>query len=518
MASYDIGGEFVIGDFNVGYQEPLTSRYTSLGRPWYVCNDSTYTSRGNIVSFLVSQNAYIDGEMTVPQRLHPMFSINGAQYGCYVDVPNQIITYVATEDGTMDTAYSSMGESVTNFAYEGDLNFSTFLSLSDKRVYWTRMAFSQDLGVNLTWDLCNSNLASPNQGFALQNVHPVVLPNGQKLTTDDLEKEPTPSGEGGGNGSYDNDSDIIPFPSLPTLGAHNCGLLAVYNPTIGELQNFSAFLWSRDVFDTIKKFIASPMELIVSLAIVPVEPIAGNQTTIKIGGINTEVSSTLVGNQYMSFDCGTLDISEYYSSALDYGCYTRIHLYLPYIGVCELKTDEVMGGSVSIRYNIDLVSGSCVALVRCQRNGLNSVLYSYEGNIATQIPIASRDFSTIYTSLAKSSSPAGSFMSGGVGQAIDGGVQSAISVMSNKPSVQRSGSISSSAGLLGIHTPYVIIERPIQSDPLNSKEFYGRPSNITATLSEVHGYTECETDFLDISCTTEEMNMIRDKLSQGVIL
>lgn len=518
MASYDIGGEYVIGDYNVGFQEGLTSRYTSLGRPWYIGGSPIYSSRGQLIPYLRTQNAYIEGEMTVPERYDELFVTNGVHCGVYADITNQVIVYAFSTDGTPDTVYYTTSNSISDYADDGELNFHTFLAKSNRNVYYTLGAYSQDLGVNLTWSLCNSNLSAPNQGFILTNELPIPKQGGGSITIDDLPKEPTISQPGGGDGDYDNNSDVIPFPSLPTLGAHNCGLLAVYNPTIGELQNFSAFLWSRDVFDTIKKFIASPMELIVSLAIVPVTPTVGDTSTIKIGGIDTEVSSTLIGNQYMAFDCGTLNINEYYGSALDYGQYTKISIFLPYIGVRELKTDEVMDGSVTVRYNIDLVSGACVAFVRCQRHGLNAVLYSFEGNIATQIPISSRDFSTVYSAMLRGVVDTAISTGGGVGQSFEAGLQSALSVMASKPTMTRSGSISSSAGLLGIHTPYVIIERPIQSVPLNSRSYYGAPSNITARLGDLRGYTECETEILDIPCTDAELEMIREKLTTGIIL
>lgn len=325
------------------------------------------------------------------------------------------------------------------------------------------------------------------------------------------------SGEGGGNGDYDETSDSIDFPILPVLSAVGSGILTLWNPSITELRAFSDYLWSNDVFDTIKKFISSPMELIVSLAIVPVAPpIDSNSSHICIGGIDTEVPCHKLTSQYMTFDCGTINVNEYYGNALDYGVYTRLSIYLPYIGVRELKSDEIMGGSIQVKYNIDLATGSCVACIKCTRQMLESVLYTFEGNLSAQIPLSSRDFSSMYTSLARA--VIDTAVTGGVGTAVDM-IGSAMSVMSAKPNMTRSGSISSNGGHLGLHTPYLIIERPIQSLPSNAGQYYGYPSNITAQLGTLSGYTEVE--YLietNIHCTDNEWEEINELLKEGVYL
>lgn len=325
------------------------------------------------------------------------------------------------------------------------------------------------------------------------------------------------SSEGGGEGDYNTSSDTVDFPTLPVLSAVGSGILTLWNPSVSELRAFSDYLWSNDVFDTIKKFISSPMELIVSLSIVPVAPpIADTSTNIHIGGIDTEVPCHKLSNQYMTFDCGSINVSEYYGNALDYGVYTKISIYLPYIGVREMKTDEIMGGTIHVKYNIDLLTGTCVACIKCTRQNLESVLYTFEGNLSAQLPLSSRDFSSMYMAMAKATIDTA--VSGGVGTAVSA-VGSAMNIMSSKPNMTRSGSISGNGGHLGLHTPYLIIERPIQSLPANAAQYYGYPSNITAQLGNLSGYTEIEHLIeTDIHCTLDEWEEINDLLKSGVYL
>ena len=85
--------------------------------------------------------------------------------------------------------------------------------------------------------------------------------------------------------------------------------------------------------------------------------------------------------------------------------------------------------------------------------------------------------------------------------------------------VHKSGSIGSMAGHMDIQTPYLIITRPVQSVPEKLNELQGYPSNITATLSDLTGYTEVETIYLkDIPATTAEIDEIEALLKGGVII
>lgn len=518
MASYDIGGHLSVGGVATGKQE---------AGGWINLGDATLWN-GNILSH--SQEAFdagayiggVDGK-EAPDAYIPITTIQKggesivlAWYATlYADATPEItmLHFTLSTDGTPATQFLHVTFTPPVQMIEGAEYSYMYLFNNPVKKLFMGFGMHEVNEPPCTLGEAIEGIAEHGNLMASTFMMPLRDSQGNAITEDDEEYAPDSSTPSMGGGDYDNDSDIIPVPALPTLGAYNSGLLSVYNPSLSELRNFANFLWSSDVFDTIKKFIASPMELIVSLSIVPVEPPAGESATIKIGGISTDVGSTLIANQYMNVNCGTLNIKEYFGSALDYG-YTRISVYLPFIGVREVKASEVMSGAINIQYNIDLVSGSCVAFIVCARQGLNAVLYSFEGNIASQIPIMSRDFSGIYTALARGVVDSTLKGTGIIGSAY----QSAMSVMSNSPTTARAGNFSANAGLLGIHRPYVIIERPIQSDPTDSNKFYGRPSNITATLGTLTGYTEVEEVFLDgLACTDEERELVRSALEEGTI-
>ena len=85
--------------------------------------------------------------------------------------------------------------------------------------------------------------------------------------------------------------------------------------------------------------------------------------------------------------------------------------------------------------------------------------------------------------------------------------------------ISRSGDLSGAVGLLDDFLPYLIIHRPIQSLAENFKSFKGYPSNITATLSSLKGYTEVEYIHLkNIKATDAEIEEIEALLKEGVII
>ena len=116
----------------------------------------------------------------------------------------------------------------------------------------------------------------------------------------------------------------------------------------------------------------------------------------------------------------------------------------------------------------------------------------------------------------------GSAVGGPMGAAILGGagISAISSVTSSKITTQRSSALSGNPGILDDFVPYIILHRPVQSLAKDFRKFKGYPSNITATLSSVTGYTEVEyVNLQNIpNATSAEMDEIKNLLSKGVLL
>lgn len=321
---------------------------------------------------------------------------------------------------------------------------------------------------------------------------------------------------GGGNTIFGGASDSIDIPPLPTASASAAGFITLFNPTLGQLNNLANYMWS-DLFslETFKKIFADPMDCILGLSIVPVKPASAGTSAVKIGNISTDVSMNKTSSQYVAVDCGTIEVKEYWGAYLDYAPYTQCEIYLPYVGTKQISVDDVMNKSVHVVYHVDILSGACNAYVKCG----DSVLYTFVGQCSSSIPISGNDWTNVLNGAISVAGKIGLAMATGGATALMSGLGAASSIISSsKPTVERSGAMSSTGGLLGIQKPYLILTRPKQALPENQNKYTGYPSFITMVLSECTGYTEIDSVHLEnMSCTDEEAQEIENLLKSGVI-
>ena len=347
--------------------------------------------------------------------------------------------------------------------------------------------------------------------------------------TDNPYGDPGTSGPGGGDGDYGDPDDVDPtlVPDLPTVSAASTGFITIYNPSNANLAALGQYLWSSAFdLDTFKKMYADPMECIISLGIVPCLPNSGGSRNIFFGNIDTGINCNFLASQYAKVDCGSVNITKYVGSFMDYSPYVKVNLFLPYIGFIHLGTDDIMGGSINVTYHVDVLSGDCIAFITHSSKG---VLYSYTGNCLTNVPVTAANYASSLRNYYESvlgiiPSTANGAMSGGAAGAAGGAIAGALSAASNivlnsKPEFQRSGSLGGSAGIMGVQKPFIIIERPNISVPNKVQHYMGQTSNMTAGLGGLSGMTIVEAVHLEgIPCTTSELAEIESILHQGVIL
>lgn len=372
-------------------------------------------------------------------------------------------------------------------------------------------------------------------------------------STDPYDNFPEPSDKGG-DGDPAGPGDDVDIPATPSISAGSSGLVTLYNPTLPQLQYLANYLWSG-AFDlsSFKKIFANPMDCILGLSIVPVEIPNGHIQSISVGNVSTGINVSTAGADYVEVNCGTLEVPRVFNSYLDYSPFTTVDIYLPYIGVRHLDTDNIIPGagestrSVKVVYKVDLFSGACIAFIKCG----GSVMYSYAGQCATQIPVTGNSWTELYKAIAGvATSAIGGFsasstfasnrqttqigkgggdvfhrhssMSSSNSASRSGGADAASIadvVFAAKPRVDRTGTLSSAVGLLGVQRPYLIIRRPVPCIPRRQNEFTGYPSNMFKQLSELSGYVEMEEIHLEhLPATENEVEEIYSLLKSGVII
>ena len=321
---------------------------------------------------------------------------------------------------------------------------------------------------------------------------------------------------------YEYEGDDMTFPSLPTgASALGFGSMKIFHPTSSQLGSALDVLWSdstettlESIIESCKKWWYKPEQYCVSLNLMPVDA-GGTSARIYFGKYDTEVNAPAITNQYMIVDCGSIQVPLKSGSSFDYGDYVKCMLYLPYIGFRQVNTNEIMGGSIAIKYYVDLFTGVSLCNILVSNSNCNtSVLYTYECNIAQQIPITSENYNTVINALLSASI---SVASQNYGSAIMQGASAIQNIGS--PTVQTSGKMNSNSGALGYEKPYLILHFPVQSLPNGFESQEGFPNSINTLLGNLSGYVEVEKIHLEIpDAYDEDIQSIQRSLKEGVIL
>lgn len=349
---------------------------------------------------------------------------------------------------------------------------------------------------------------------------------------------PAPTGGTGttGNGGlHDDTSDAVPIPTLPSDVVTGSALFTAYNPSASQLASFANALWNMqptDINDVLRfLFGGDAFNAIIGLHLLPVAPSTGGSQSIKLGNWDTGVSAPKISNQYAQVPFGSLLLPEYWGNCIDYAPYTKIQLALPYIGIVDVDTDDVLGSTNTLTYNIDVLSGAICATLHCAKFNLSSVIYQWSGACAVSLPFSGASYNSVLGAIAGIAAAGMGFASiaaGPIGAALPAaalaagggafGAGSAASIMGTmKGKVQKSGSFGANSGALGIMTPYFILTRPVQSVPETWQADKGYPSNISAQLGTLTGYTEVSEINLECSGTEAEKKEIIDLLKKGVL-
>lgn len=354
---------------------------------------------------------------------------------------------------------------------------------------------------------------------------------------------------GGGNGNFSENSDTPETDNLPGIGAIDTGFATLFTPSASQLRTLSGVFWNSTVFNFLHNLVTNITDLFISLAMVPFNVEAGRTVTVTWLGIESVVDLTLAAAQYYEFDMGSIDMANdnrifTSGSVLDYSPFSKLGIFLPFIGYQELDIDECRNAVLNLRYRIDILSGACVAILKVGGKDL----YQFTGNCLTQIPITNENMQSLVSDAVNVGIAASGVAATGASVGADlaeaasskTGVQptdiahahqqitrseSALAsatvnaVIGGKPTYNKSGAISSSASMMSVRQPYLFLSTPRQSIPDHYQRYKGFPSNITSKLGNLSGFTVVEDIRLNgLVATSPEVAEIYDLLKKGVII
>lgn len=190
---------------------------------------------------------------------------------------------------------------------------------------------------------------------------------------------PTPPGPPSGDDEDNKD------PVSTTGAPFSAGLCHYYALTAGSvlLEHISEALGTWDIENTHKDLYKN----LVSCKLV--KPPAAIPTTgsepFTIYGVKPQYNGADItlpvvsGNPDASF--GPYTIDRKFGDFRDYAPYTRVSIYLPYCGWCDLPS-HVVGRQVSVHYYTDIIAATCKAVVFCG----NNIVAEAAGVIGLDIP------------------------------------------------------------------------------------------------------------------------------------
>lgn len=329
---------------------------------------------------------------------------------------------------------------------------------------------------------------------------------------DPNEEEPPEDGPGGGGSSGGDGEHIlpdepVPIPDLPPIGAADVSWLKLFKMTTAQLSDFGAQMTPKAAWQLLQAYFTNPLDAIIGILLIPVDAPTGGARTPAIGDFSWDKAYPIMNSEFYALDCGTITIPPYWDSAFDFGPFTRLQLFLPFIGYRDIDADEVMGGTIRIVYHIDLCTGDCTAFVARSASPSDTygprpeqVIAQYNGNCATRVPTGRINHDNAISAglglLGSAISVGGSIMGAALGQPgnisasqvanqVSGGTMTAVNGF--KRQVQRSGNIAAAAGYMGITRPYIIRQIPHQDLPKEYKRLEGYPANKGGTLAQFAG-------------------------------
>lgn len=320
------------------------------------------------------------------------------------------------------------------------------------------------------------------------------------------------------------------------------GLTALATALATTAQSFWAALGTATDFRT-----SNLLQYISSLKWYPIDILAGNQglyadvdTTDITFGFDSNAKLPLgtsikkLGTTIRVYNMGAVQIPYKLGTEtfLDKDPYSTVQVWLPFCGMYPVKSDFVIGNTVSFYYVIDLVTGMCTALVT---NGQQTLL-NVSGKIGVDYAVTGNDIIT------QSERMAGAYVNSAL-SAISGGINLGTSIASENAI----GAVTASAGLLGDiakssidiasakravpvavsagsgfgssfapNTPCVIVNPPAIRLPEDYGHAQGYVYNQTVSVGTVSGFTVCDNpDLSGIPATATELDMIRSILTSG---
>lgn len=343
----------------------------------------------------------------------------------------------------------------------------------------------------------------------------------------------------------------VTTPAIAKSGYNNFN--AFYAMTRTQVNDLLSYLNTASFLDNVQLLFNTPVENIVSLKVYPFDVKAHHPTAATAdNNVVVNVVTTDVDGFFMNpipspaLNLGAYTVPLYFRNFLDYAPYTKIEMYLPYIGFVQLDTNMVMNKTVSVEYVVDYFSGKCTAFIKVGwafDGSDGDIIMTRDGTIGVDVAIGGGQGAEIARnmlslgigatagaiSLGAGAIAAGAGKAAGTSSSIAGTVgagsvylasTTANAITAGQVHINKGGQSQPAIDFYAPQKCYLIITRPQRADHDEYAKFHGLPANGYVYCRNLEGYTIADEVFPEglSTATADEITEIERLLKSGVIL
>ena len=319
----------------------------------------------------------------------------------------------------------------------------------------------------------------------------------------------TDKGSGEGDDGYKDDTDKGEEDITDGVSNSVGVLTTTYAMTIERLNQLGGFLWGANIFDEFSLVNSNPIENIISCKNIPIS-LSGADEIIHLGNVDTGTNGAKVSSNFSTLNVGQIALPTKYNSFLDFAPYTKITIYLPYIGFKEIDATIAIGKTLKVAYVADVITGGCIAQIFI--NGVR--FYEFSGEMGVDIPITASNRAQVEASYISNAVGMGASLASGN---ITGAVDSVLASATAKYNYSSTDTPNPNCVASVNRTCYVIIERPTYQELSQFNHTKGKMCNLSKTIGSLKGFTICDAniDLKGITATEQEKQEISSILSSG---
>lgn len=277
---------------------------------------------------------------------------------------------------------------------------------------------------------------------------------------------------------------------------------------LGQVLNSTTFL------DEISKYFSNPYEVIAKLIWIPINnsALVTGVKVLKLGSFDTDTPIGIVSGYKVSRKY-SISIPWDSSGYIKSSHYSRVMMFLPFIGMIELPTDQLYGHqSLNVYVTVDLLTTEIIYRIT---DSANTNIKFATGTCGSELPITSSMNNPIGMATGLLTAVSSLAMKNPIGVAI--GASEASSSVSNH--TQIGGSMGSRIGAtMGLYINCYVYRKSLTDGLSGKKEVLGIPHCSTVELGDLTGYVQTQGASVAAIARQSIIEEINNYLNGGVYL